>query len=386
MNTCRAAASRHKRAAALASALLLAGAPALAQSLAGTTPGAAAAGGFALGLDVGAISIDVPRLRYGNHFASPGFLGTPSGGRIADFDGRSTRAVPTIGLAWGLPNGLFGGSAEVFGRFGYSQASASASNAAFATGSPSPAGTLGAVPFVAVTSVTGGVITVGSNLLGSSSSGSASLDARRELTTYEGTAGLRLRRRSGAIGFAPGLFVGYVRSHTDDSITATLVDVNSGSARVQNDSRVRGNSYRFGLSLGVDYALAPQWTLFGALEGGLDVVDASLSAGSTISFVSGAAPHFAPASANDQRTRVSGRVGVNAGIAYALAPNLTVSLAGMMNYVGAVPVTRYADQTAIASGTGSNSLYGNVVGTRLVSVGFEQQVNFGGMLGASLKF
>lgn len=367
-------------------ALTAAAMPAFAQGPVGSAPAAAAPGQFALSLEVGAVSIEVPRLRYGNYFAAPGFIGAPSLGRIADFDGRSTRPVPAIGLGYGLPGGLFGGPAELFGRFGYTDASASTSDAGFAAGSPSPAGTTGAVPFVAITPVTGGVITVGSNLLGYAVNGSAALDARRAFTAYEGTAGLRLRRRSGAVGLAPGLFVGYVRSHTDDSILASLNDVNSGQATVRNDSRVRGNTYRVGLSLGADYALAPQWTLFGALEGGLDVVDASLSAGTTVSFASGGAPNFAPASASDQRTRVSGRLGVNAGIAYALVPGVTVSLAGTLSYVGAVPVTRYADLPAIAAGTGANSLYGNVVGTRLVNVGFEQQVNFGAMFGGSVKF
>lgn len=347
-------------------ALGLAASAAQAQGVSGTVLGAPDPGRFAASFDIGVTLIQMPRFRFGDTYPAA-VNGTVSNGSI--FDERNYRGgiAPAAAFGWGLPGGLFGQRAEIFGQFAFARATESGSSSGVATG---------ILPFVNALPP-GSVLT---GLTGFPSGGTFVFTPsfERSFTSYDGQVGVRLHMRRGAWSFSPGVYVGFQRADLDESVGVIPLQVQGISANYSVNSSVASDTYQVGLALGTTYNLTPQVALFGIVQGGLDYARARMNAQSNFFAQQGVVAFSFTATASDHDTRVSGRVGLRSGVAWSPTPAVTLSLAGLLQYVGAVSNVVYPTHSTF-SAIPTN-------GTVPARLGSEGQLNVGFAAGGTIRF
>ncbi len=357
---------RIAQAAGFGTAVALASSGAAAQGASGTVIGAPEPGRFAASFDIGIVLLQMPRFRYGDVYGGTG-VGAPSVGAVFDEREREGSIAPSLGLSWGLPGGLFGQRAEVFGQFAFARATDSGT---FDGSNPL---TVVTVPFVngAASSFFPGVTTTGFSFF-SSKTGNPTYS--RDFTTYDGQIGTRVHIRKGAWSFSPGVYLGFQRADLNESVNLAgtgnsfLFDLSSG---------VTSDYYQVGISLGTTYNVSQQVALFGVLQGGLDYIRSQLDASSNM-FFSGKGNVF-PASVSDRDNRVSGRVGLRAGIAFSPNSAFTITFSGLAQYIGSVSHVVYPTHSPLQASFPTN-------GTVPARLGSEDQLNFGFAMGGTLRF
>jgi len=253
---------------------------------------------------------------------------------------------------------LFGQRAEIFGQFAFARATESGAFDANSTDSYE-------LP---------GVNPTASGITGLQlHEGTGQTTFERSFTSYDGNLGMRLHIRNGAWSFSPGFYLGFQRTDLNESVVFPAFFAPSGVS-----SSVTSDYYQIGLALGTTYNLTPTVALFGMVQGGLDYVRSRYD-GSSQLFFGGKLP-LSGASASDRDNRLSGRVGLRAGLAFSPTSAITVSIGGLMQYIGSVSNVAYPQHpTATNTGLPTN-------GTVPARLGSESQLNFGAAVGATIRF
>jgi hypothetical protein len=356
---------------AAAAACLVAAMPAHAQGVTGTSLGAAAPGRFAVGMDLGVEAVQFSRLTWGERFAI-GNGGDVTTGAI--IDDRPTRAtgMPEVSFGWGLPNGLFGYQAELYGRFTFLRATASE---AATVANTSPGAFQSVFQFVApinFTALAGAATQSGLNAIGG---GTATAD--RSQTSYDGWIGARVHIQRGRWTFSPMFEVGYQRLEQEDSMTQSGGTGAFSTATFTNLNQLDSNYYRVGLGVGVAYPVSMSVAAFAILRGSLDVAHHDYT-GTTAGFSPSPIAGNFTGGTSDDSTRVSGRGSLRAGLAFLITPNFTLSVSGNVAYIGSVPYVVYGSNSPI-----STPFYSAAGPARIATQG---QVNAGASMGATIRF
>lgn len=346
----------------IGTAVTLASTGAAAQGVSGTVLGAPDPGGFAASFDIGVVGIQMPRFRYGDVYGAPFASGSPSIGAVFDERDREGGIAPALAFGWGLPGGMFGQRAELFGRFAFGRATESGTFG-------QPQGVVGLTLPLVNPSVPNGFTGITTGV------GSIVPTFDRTFTSYDGQIGGRLHIRNGAWSWSPGVYIGYQRANLDESVGIIPLpglnfNVNSG---------VHSDYYQVGLALGGTYNMNVQWALFGVVQGGLDYVRSRLDTSSTLFFSGKGLGPVNTASASDRDNRVSGRVALRAGVAWSPTPNVTISFAGLLQYIGSVSNVVYPTHNPATSTFPSN-------GTVPAHLDSQGQLNFGGAVGGTIRF
>jgi hypothetical protein len=337
-----------------------------AQGVAGTALGAPEPGRFALGVDLGIDSVQFSRLRWGERFTT-GIAGDTTIGPVFDNRPREGGIVPALSLGWGLPGGLFGQRAEIYGRFAFTRANSSESSFI-----PSGSETLAVFQFVApmdLTSIGGAVNSSGANAFGGNY-----VQVDRTLTSYDGWIGGRLHMQRGSWAFSPMVEIGYQRLNQEDSMGLAGTPAFPGTG-LSNLNDLGSDYYRIGIGLGVVYPLSMSVSAFGVLRGSLDVVHHDYDGTTTLL----GGPGTFTSTVQDSKTQVSGRGSLRAGLAFTVTPGVVLSLSGNVAYIGSVPYVVYGTNSPIAP----TGIYSGAAPAHIATQG---QLNFGLSLGGSIRF
>jgi hypothetical protein len=338
-------------------------APADAQGVSGTDRGMAAPGRFVVTPELGIVGIQFSRLNYGQQRA--GDAGSAIVRDITNDRPREGGFASAIAAGWGLPGGLLGNPAEIYGRFGYVVASSSITST-----EPSPAPGRYTIPLVAPAGAGSSSPGIGA-LLNVPADGTLNVTADRRIRSYDGGAGVRMNLRVGGVTVTPGIEFAYQRLDQDDDIAFVATTNYRTSARLQSDY------YQFGLSLGMSYPLSTSVFLFGVLRGSLDIVDSSYD-GQSVFF--GTSVAFSQSTASDSRTFVSGRGSFRGGLAFMPSSNLTIGVSGLVEYIGAVPRVVYPVYNSADTTTPPLN------GVTSAFIRHDGQLNFGGTVSATIRF
>jgi hypothetical protein len=315
--------------------------------------------------------VQFSRLTWGERFAI-GTAGDVTTGAV--IDDRPTRGtgMPEMSFGWGLPNGLFGYQAELYGRFTFLRATTSE---AATVANTAPGAFQSAFQFVApfnLTSLGASATQSGVNALTGSN-----VVADRSQTSYDGWIGARVHIQSGRWTFSPMFEIGYQRLEQEDSMT-----VNGGvgafsTAFLTNLNQLDSNYYRVGIGVGVAYPVSMSVAAFAILRGSLDVAHHDYT-GTTSGFQPVPIAGGFTGGTSDDSTRVSGRGSLRAGLAFLITPNLVLSLSGNVAYIGSVPYVVYGTNSPIAS-----PFYSSAGPARIAT---QSQVNAGASMGATIRF
>jgi hypothetical protein len=354
---------RLAQAASFGTIVALASTGAAAQGVSGTALGAPEPGRFATSFDIGISLIEMPRFRFGDRY-NPITTGAPSIGPIFDTNNdREGGIAPSIALGWGVPGGLFGQQAEVFGQFAFARATQSG---AFSEPNTSTGGIT--LPF-ANTATFSGITATGFTFFSGKATQQPSFS--RSLNSYDGQIGARLHMRMAGWTLSPGAYIGFQRTDLDESVSAAL-----NGLTYNLSSAVASDYYQVGLSLGATYPLSQQMALFGVLQGGLDYIRSRLDSSSNL-FFAGKGSFLA--AAGDRDNRVSGRVGLRGGLAFSPTPAFTLTVSGLVQYIGSVSNVVYPTHSPVTGSFPNNG----TVPARLAS---DDQLNFGFALGGTFRF
>jgi hypothetical protein len=345
--------------------------PAAAQGVTGTGLGAAAPGHFAVGLDLGVEAVQFSRLSWGESFASflPGSITT---GPI--LDGRPTRGtgMPEISVAWGMPNGLLGYQAELYGRFTYLSANAAQSAQVTSTDITALQSVFQFVAPLDFSALGGSRTQSGFNALGG-----GTIAAERSQTSYDGWIGARVHIQRGRWWFSPMLEIGYQRLDQEDSMSQTGAPAPFSANSLINVNQLGSDYYRVGVGVGIAYAISTSVAAFGILRGSLDVAHHDYT-GTSSGFQDGIRGGNFFGGTSDDSTRVSGRGSLRAGLAFIVTPSFIVSLAGNVAYIGSVPYVVYGSNSPLPAG-----FYERAGPARIATQG---QLNSGGSVGVTIRF
>jgi hypothetical protein len=341
-------------------AFIIGSGTAQAQGVSGTSLGAPAPGQLAASLDVGASWVQFAHAEYGNYR-------TGSGGAILGdiIDNRARRAAlaPEGAVAWGVPGGLSGNPAEVFGRLAYYNVTADQTVVV-------PVGQSYFAPFVAPSMQNG---TIG---LGASGDGLRNLSIDRRLTSFDGSFGVRTHVRAGNGTVSPMVEFGYQRLNQRDDLTSAYPGDPAGAV-INTASKLNTDYFRVGIGVGGVQPLTQTVSAFAILSGSLDVLVSRFN-GSTAAIDFGGDPQTAVAS--DRDTRVSGRAQLRGGLAFAVAPNLIVTVAGQVQFIGALPRVIYPQTSTPSPGAPG------FVGPTTAQIGTDSQLIAGVSVGATARF
>jgi hypothetical protein len=334
--------------------------------------GAAAPGHFSVGIDLGPEGVQFSRLSWGERFPTGTFFETTTGPVL---DGRpyGGTGMPEISVAWGLPNGLLGYQAEIYGRFTYLSASAHQSTMVDTT---FPAGFQSVFQFVAPINFTG--LAGSPTQSGLNAFVGGTIAAERTQTSYDAWIGARVHIQRGRWWLSPMLEIGYQRLNQEDSLTQTGPNAVFAGSSLTNLNQLGSNYYRVGVGVGVAYAISNSVAAFAILRGSLDVAHHDYT-GTTSGFQGGPPPTggFAGATSDDS-TRVSGRGSARAGLAFMITPNFILSIAGNIAYIGSVPYVVFGSNSPVPVG-----FYANGGPARIATQG---QLNGGGNIGVTIRY
>lgn len=325
---------------------------------AGTALDAPAPGRFVGGLGVSALSFQVPKVEYGT-ITSQNNGGSIQGSFLVD-SGRQTAVSPELSGAFGLPSGLFGQQADVYGKLGYTGAD-------WSENKTQNSGNIW-IPSVASITIPGVGEFIGQPFSGVVTHTSMS----RSMDAYEGAVGLRVHLPAAEWRVSPSVEMAYQRLNQDDR----YVTVQPGSTNdMDTATALDSNYYRLGFGLGATRALSQSVQFFSSLGASLELVRTTL-AGSTAGTGGGTTRTV---SASDRDSTVSGRGQVRAGLLYAI-PDLpvTVGMSAMAQYIGVVPRVIFP-QTSTGAFTAA-------IQPSQIEIENQTQLNFGGGLNATWSF
>jgi hypothetical protein len=325
-----------------AAALSLVSAPAMAQ-LAGGPVVPANPGGFSHEISLGIAQTDLSPYSVGQVSLFAGPVISPF---LTDNNSNHFAVVPSGAMSWGLPSGLFGVPAEIWGRFSYKNTD----NSAAVTVGGGATSTIPYIDGLARSALPAGLTFTFMDV-------GQVVSVQRSQTSYDTEAGARVHFAMGGVTISPAAFFGYQRIDQVDALSST-VTVPSDVTGMSIKTNLSTDYYRFGLGLGATVpvtGIGPGVSWFNYLSGSADVVDSRFNAAQAVGFgftiPPQPGPSFASATASGHHSDVAGHVAFQTGLVNQSSPVFAQFIAVTVGYISDVPFVSYPQ---FASGIRTN--------------------------------
>lgn len=345
---------------------VFASAPALAQ-LTGGPVVPANPGGISSDIGVGIMRTQLSPYSLGQ----TGTFGGPVGGASISDQHTPLALAPSNAVSWGVPGGLFGAPAEIWGRFSYKDSTANPST---------PLNGFMHIPYI--DGQARSVLPAGLTFIFLDGGTVGTLQRRQ--TSYEAEAGARSHFMFGSVRVSPSAFIGYQRLDQSDSFSASSNPFDVQQLDVKNN--IQSDYYRFGLGLGTSMPttfIGPSVSWFNYLSGSADIVRSNFNATQTVAFgfpiPPQPGPSFASASASGHDNGVGGRVAFQTGLVNQSSPAFAQYIALTASYISRVPFVDYPRFT------GGVIVDGNPL-NHAAQLSNTDQISYGIVFGADFRF
>jgi len=294
-------------------------------------------GGFSGDIAIGVFQTDMSPYSLGQVGVFNGTTTPVTGAFLNDSNSNHVAVSPSTAMSWGLPGGLFGAPAEIWGRFSYKDTdnSRSATVGGLTTTIPY-IDALHRVPLPLGQTFTfldfGQVSTV-----------------QRSLTSYDTEAGGRVNFAIGSMTISPAAFFGYQRIDQVDAMTSTITAPGDVS-QMNVMTNLSTDYYRFGLGIGTSMPvtfIGPTVSWFNYLSGSADVVDSRFNAQQAVNFgffinpATQTGANFRTASASGHHSDIGGHVAFQTGLVNQSSPAFAQFIAVSVGYISNVPFVSY---------------------------------------------